>query len=175
MICPDCKAENIPGADVCESCGQDLHQLDLPSAAGEFTNHLLNDRLGDVAGKETPVLAPSDPVAFAIHLMQRLGTGCALVQEGDRLVGILTERDVLLKAAGEKTDLNALAVRQVMSPDPVVLREEDTLATALHKMSIGGFRHIPLVKDGRPTRVISIRDLFRHVSTFIHKQPARAT
>src|SRR3990170_3094021 len=114
MICPGCKAENIPGADVCESCGQDLHQLDLPSAAGEFTNHLLNDRLGDVAGKETPVLAPSDPVA---------------------------------------------------------LREEDTLATALHKMSIGGFRHIPLVKDGRPTRVISIRDLFRHVSTFIYKQP----
>src|SRR3990172_4337599 len=108
MICPDCKAENIPGTDFCASCGQDLQQLALPSAADEFTNHLLNDRLGDVAGKETPVLAPSDPVAFAIHLMQRLGTGCALVQEGDRLVGILTERDALPKAPHHKPPLKPL-------------------------------------------------------------------
>lgn len=174
MICPDCKTDNIPGTDVCVSCGHDLQQLDLPSASDEFEEHLLNDRLGSVEGKETAFVSPGDPVGFAIHLMQRLGTGCVLVTEREWLAGILTERDVLLKAAGDNVDLNALTVRQVMSPDPIVLREEDTLATALHKMSIGGFRHVPLVQDGRPTRVISIRDLFRHVSTFIHKQPARA-
>jgi CBS domain-containing protein len=174
MICPDCKTENIAGADVCISCGHDLQPLSAPAPEDEFEAHLTNDHLGDVEGKETAFVSPGDPVGFAIHKMQRLGTGCVLVRVDNRLVGILTERDVLLKAAGDNVDLNALTVQQVMSPDPVVLREEDTLAAALHKMSIGGFRHMPLVRDGHPTRVISIRELFRHDNKFLHKQPARA-
>jgi CBS domain-containing protein len=99
--------------------------------------------------------------------MQRNQTGCVLVSENERLVGILTEQDILLKAAGEKVDLNAVAVREIMTADPVVLREEDTLAVALHKMSIGGFRHIPLEHAGKTRRVVSIQDVFRHVSEFI--------
>ena len=63
------------------------------------------------------------------------------------------------------------AVPNATSPPESVLMQSGLEPT----MSIGGFRHIPLMKDGRPTRVISIRDLFRHVSTFVHKQPARAT
>jgi CBS domain-containing protein len=59
-----------------------------------------------------------------------------------------------------------------MTPDPVVLQQDDTLAVALHKMSVGGFRHIPIIAGGRPVRVVSIADLFRHVSVFIHKVPA---
>ena len=172
MICPDCKAENIAGVDSCESCGYDLRYLDLPSAEDEFTAHLLNDRLGELGAEEPPSVAPGDPVYLAIHLMQQRNMECVLVHEGSRLVGILTERDVLLKAAGDQVDLNAVAVREIMTPDPVVLQEEDTLAVALHKMSIGGFRHIPIVRKGRVTRVVSIQDVFRHVSTFIHVHPA---
>ncbi len=175
MICPDCKADNIPGADYCASCGHDLQSLDLPQAEDEFTEHLVNDRLGDIEGKEALVVATTDPVAFAISRMQHGGQGCVLVKDGERLLGILTERDVLLKAAGDKVDLNALTAAQLMTPDPVVLRAEDTLAVALHKMSIGGFRHIPVVKDGQVTRVVSIRDVFRHVSAFIPLQAARVS
>ena len=71
-------------------------------------------------------------------------------------------------------DLNALTVGQIMTPDPVILREADSLAVALHKMSVGEFRHIPLVTAGRSPRVVSIQHLFRHVSAFIHEQPAPA-
>lgn len=174
MICPDCKFDNIPGADVCESCGHDLQALDLPKVEDNFTAHLLNDRLGDLQAVEAPVVSPRDPVSFAIHLMQQRRADCVLVKEGERLAGILTERDVLLKAAGEKVDLIAVTVGQVMTRDPVVLQEDDTLAVALHKMSLGEFRHIPLRIGGRVTRVVSIQDLFRHVSAFIHEQPTPA-
>lgn len=174
IICPDCKAENIQGADFCERCGHDLHQLDHPSAYDEFTQHLLNDRLSSLQAREVPVVSPRDPVAFAIHKMQSLGTGCALVKIGEHVVGIITERDVLLKSAGERLDLNAITVSQTMTPDPVVLRGDDTLALALHKMSLGEFRHIPLLIDGSVKHVVSIRDLFKHVSAFIHAAPARA-
>ena len=175
MICPDCKADNIAGADFCESCGHDLHSLDLPSAENAFTEHLLNDRLSDLAAQEPISVALDDPVAFAIHSMQHHHGEVVLVEEDERLVGILTERDVLLKAAGDGVDLNAIAEREIMTPDPVILREEDTLAVALHKMSIGGFRHIPLLTEGRATRVVSIQDLFRHISTFIDDQPVPAS
>jgi len=167
VICPDCKAENIPGSDFCESCGHDLQALDLPSVEGVFTEHLLHDRLGDLDVRECLAVAPGDPVALAIHAMQRDKTECVLVQEAGRLIGILTEYDVLLKAAGERLDLNAVTVRQIMTPDPVILRDDDTLAVALHKMSVGGFRHIPLVADRSATRVVSIQDVFRHISAFI--------
>ena len=169
MICPDCKTENIPGVDFCESCGHDLRSLDLPGVEDEFTSHLMHDRIGDIEMKESRSVSPSDPVAFAIHVMQRYETGCVLVQKDGRLVGIMTERDVLLKAAGDKADLNAMTVGTLMTTDPVVLQEDDTLAVALHKMSIGGFRHLGVITRSGPTRVLSIRDLFRHVSEFIHQ------
>ena len=166
MICPGCKAENIPGADFCESCGHDLQALDLPSGEDAFTEHLMHDRLGDLDVKECLSVSPRDPVALAIHAMQRDETECVLVKESGKLVGILTEFDILLKAA-DRVDLNAITVGQIMTRDPVILREEDTLAIALHKMSVGGFRHIPLVREGHADRVVSIQDVFRHISAFI--------
>ena len=47
-----------------------------------------------------------------------------------------------------------------MTPDPVVLRHDDPIAVAIHKMAVGGFRHIPIVEDGRPTGVVTARDVF---------------
>ncbi len=163
IICPDCKEENIPGTDLCESCGHDLRNLALPKAETEFEEHLMNDRLGGIGAEEALSVAPGDPVTVAVHFMRQHGAECVVVTDRDGIQGILTERDVLMKAAGDKVDLSALAARDIMTPDPVILREEDTLAVALHKMSIGGFRHIPFVAEGRATLLVSIQDVFRHV------------
>ena len=51
-----------------------------------------------------------------------------------------------------------------MTPDPVVLRHDDTIAVAINKMAVGGFRHIPIVEDGRPTGVVTARDVFHHLA-----------
>jgi CBS domain-containing protein len=53
-----------------------------------------------------------------------------------------------------------------MTPDPVVLRPDDPIAVAIHKMAVGGFRHIPIVDAGHlPTGVVSARDVFRHIAS----------
>jgi CBS domain-containing protein len=167
MICPDCHTDNIDGVDTCVSCGADLRNLDLPSAESEFEEHLMHDPLGVVGAKEAPSVSPGDPLHMAIHIMQRRGVDCVIVQDGDEIVGILTDRDILLKAAGDRLDLAAVRVRDIMTADPVLCSDQDTLATALHKMSVGGFRHLPLVTKDRDALVVSIQDLFRHISHFI--------
>ena len=97
MLCPDCKAENIEGSEVCEACGADLTNLKLPTAASELEEHLLQDRLGEVGAKEALNVAPGDPVSLAVHFMRDEDVECVLVRDEDGdIVGILTERDILL-------------------------------------------------------------------------------
>lgn len=167
MICPSCHTENIAGADYCDGCGSDLQDLAHPQAEDEFSKHILTDVIGAVDADAPSPVAPGDPIGLVIHQMQESGVSAVLVKDEGELVGILTERDVLLKAAGDNIDLNALAVRELMTPDPVILQEDDTLAVALHKMSVGGFRHIPIVANGEAKRIASVRDVVRHISPFI--------
>lgn len=168
MVCPDCRAENIEGADVCISCGADLRELKLPRAETELEDRLTNGHLRDMAVPKALNVSPKDPVFLAVHFMRQHNTECVLVRDdAENIVGILTERDVLMKAAGADTDLMALAVGDIMSPDPVMLREEDTIAVALHKMAVGGFRHIPFVGADGTTLMVSIQDVFHHVAPYI--------
>ena len=94
--------------------------------------------------------------------MHDAGTDCLLVRDGDRLVGIFTDRDAVVKVGRQGRDRREL--REFMTPDPVVLRPDDRLAVAIHKMAVGGFRHVPVVDaGGRPTAVVSAADVFRYI------------
>ena len=168
MICPDCRAENIEGTDICEVCGTDLRNLKLPSANTEFEEQLMNHRLAELGAREALAVAPGDPVALAVHFMREHETECVLVRdEAGVIVGILSERGILMKAVGPNEDLMALKVVDIMTEDPVMLREGDSLAVALHKMSVGGFRHIPFVAEDGTTLMVSILDVFRYVANYI--------
>ena len=95
--------------------------------------------------------------------MHEEGTDCLLVCDRGRLVGIFTDRDAVVRVAGKRLD--AFDVRDFMTPDPVVLRHEDTLAVAVHKMAVGDFRHIPIVDEsGSPVGVVAAADVFRHIA-----------
>lgn len=116
-----------------------------------------------IAGKKI-VMAPGDTtVAAAARLMKERTVGAVMVVATDgRLAGIFTERDALLKVAGRALD--GLTVAEVMTPDPVVLRADDTVAIAIHKMAVGGFRHIPLVDErGEVTGIVTAQDVMRHI------------
>jgi CBS domain-containing protein len=168
MLCPDCRSENIEGDDVCWNCGADLFALKLPRPETAFEDRLASSHLRDIAASEALNVSPGDPVFLAVHFMRRHNAECVLVRdENQKIVGILTERDILLKAVGVHGDLMALAVRDIMTPDPVILREDDTIAIALHKMAVGGFRHIPFVDGDGTTLMVSIQDVFEHVAPYI--------
>ena len=166
MICPFCQSENIEGVEVCANCGRDLGGLDLPGGGlDDSAPSFLQDPLAKLSGKPVGRMAsPSDPVGFAVHLMQNEGVGCVLVVEKDRVVGIITATDILHKVAGPKEDLNAVRCAEIMTPDPTLLDAEDSVALAINKMAFGEFRHVPVLKDGRATQVLDVNAVFRHLS-----------
>jgi CBS domain-containing protein len=161
MRCPTCGFENLLGSDVCDNCGSDLAGHDTPQRATEFRGQLLGESL-DALGMTAPeTIEASADVNEAIRRMHDMGIDCVLVTEGDRLVGIFTDRDAVLKVAGGAAGDRSIG--ELMTQDPVVLRHDETIAVAINKMAVGGFRHIPIVEDGRPTGVITARDVFRHL------------
>jgi len=167
MICPVCQFDNIEGSDECENCGADLRIADLPAPETPLERRLVAEHLSELGHRDPIVLARTAPAREAVAAMQRAGVGSVLVTDGGRLVGIFTERDALLKVAGVSAAAMDAPLGELMTADPVVLREDDSIAVAIHKMAVGGFRHIPLTRDGQPTGIVSARDVFGHILEII--------
>jgi CBS domain-containing protein len=161
--CPSCGYDNLVGADTCDNCGADLAGHDVPQATMTFHGQLLGEHLDELGAPPPITVTPDTPLDVAIARMHEAETDCVLVMADDRLVGIFTDRDAVVKAAGKR--ITSFHVRDFMTPDPVVLRHDDPIAVAIHKMAVGGFRHIPILEDGRPTGVVTARDVFHHLAS----------
>jgi CBS domain-containing protein len=121
------------------------------------------------------VLQPAKPicvdkqttVAEAVRRMNDHHIGCVLVTERGRLVGIFTERDILREVVGAGTDADKTPVEGLMTADPEALSPSDAIVFALNKMSLGGFRHIPLVNEAyEPVGIISVKDVVDYIVDF---------
>jgi len=162
VICPVCRFGNFPGDDICANCGADLWNADVPQPATTFRGKLLGMHLDELGAPAPELIEMSAPVDAAIARMQAEGIDCLLVTDHGELVGIFTDRDAILKVAGQPSA--GKTIGEVMTHDPVILRSGDPVAVAINKMAVGGFRHIPIVEDGRPAGVVTARDVFRHLA-----------
>jgi CBS domain-containing protein len=114
--------------------------------------------------REPIVVEPQASVLEAIALMQQQRVGCVLVARSGKLKGIFTERDVLTNVVGKAIDPAKTPIRRLMTPNPESLRLSDSIAYALNKMSVGGYRHIPLVDESlTPVGIISVRDIINYI------------
>ncbi len=105
-------------------------------------------------------VAPEDTLGFAAEQMVDRGVGSAVVLDFGRLIGILTERDLLRAVAG-RTHSSEARVREWMTADPVTANESTPLEEAERIMLERGFRHLPVVEGDRPVGVVSLRDIAR--------------
>jgi CBS domain-containing protein len=165
MICPTCGADNLPGNEECNNCQQDLTPLDRPVGHNRVERSLLEDAVAALRPKSPVTVTPETPVRDAIQRMLEHNLGAVLVVAGDgKLAGILSERDLLTKVATLPDPYAELYVRDVMTPNPETVTATDKLAFALGKMDIGGYRHLPVLAEDRPSGVISVRDMLRHIT-----------
>jgi CBS domain-containing protein len=108
---------------------------------------------------------PQATVRQAIETMQRERIGYVLIVDQDRLVGIFTERDVLTKVAAQDVDLDRTPVSALMTRDPECLETDNELVYALNQMSVGGYRHIPILNNqGDLVGVVSMRAIVNYLA-----------
>ena len=158
VICPSCGSENIEGSDSCANCMMDLSSIDVPSTYQVLPESDLNIPISAVRTSRPRTVGPMQTVREAIAEMKAASVGVVVIMDGAKVAGIFTDRDVLKKAAMDGAVMDE-PVAHYMTPDPVVLRDDDTMAMALNKMGDGGFRHIPIVKGGELVGMITARDV----------------
>ena len=107
------------------------------------------------------VVQRNETVAEAVHLMAKNNVGIVNVLDGERLVGVFSERDVVQRVVGRGLDPVRTAVGDVMTTEIVVADADEDYHSAMRKMDQANVRHLPVVSEGRLLSVISIRDLMR--------------
>jgi len=165
MFCPSCGHDNIEGVDRCEECMTPLANLDVPRADSStgLARSVMEDKLGQLE-QEFLGVNPDAPVGEVIRQMKAAGLGCALILDRGQLVGIFTERDLLNKLTGKTANPQSTAVKELMSVNPEVLRDTDSVATALNKMSLGRYRHIPVRRADGSYSVTSIKHVLKYIA-----------
>ena len=107
-------------------------------------------------------IEPTADLATAAKLLSKHRIGSVVILgAGERLVGILSERDIVRAVSEQGADALALPVGRVMTRDVATCGEDDTVASIMERMTAGRFRHMPVVANGRPVGLISIGDVVK--------------
>lgn len=163
MNCPDCGYDNIPGLDACEQCGASLTGLQA-APVSDVERSITRHAIGEISTRRPLAVPTFTTVRAAIKQMVEAKIGCLLVEEQGQIVGIFTERDVLNRILPDRATLDD-PVSAHMTPSPEVISEEDSIAYALHLMSVGGYRHLPVADaSGQAAAIVSARDVLRFLA-----------
>jgi CBS domain-containing protein len=133
-------------------------------ATGAFDATLLRESVRVLPVRHPLTFAPHNTVTEAIRAMQKEHRGAVLITADgspeSRVLGVFTERDVLFRIVDRGRNPATLALVEVMTHDPECVPVEASVAWVLNKMSVGGFRHVPVVdRAGRPVFVVSVKDV----------------
>jgi CBS domain-containing protein len=135
-----------------------------------FTS-ITNDSIQSLNPKTPLTVAPDMMLVDAVQLMQEKRIGAVLVEEGGKLVGILTERDMLFKVLGKDIDIKTTQVQEIMTTHPESLTADDQIIYALNRMTIGGYRHIPLTDlNEQLTGIISVKDIVEYLVGLVERE-----
>lgn len=115
------------------------------------------------APQDLATVTPKVTVAEVSELMATRRIGAILVVEKGKLAGIFTERDALVRVIAKGVDPKTTTVAEVMTRNPDTILPTESVQTALDLMAARGYRHLPVIDEGKLYGIISIRDLYRSV------------
>jgi CBS domain-containing protein len=164
MICPDCGAKNLEGADECANCGANLSGLDQPKPAAQIEQAVMQLPLTALGVQKIHVLAGSSTLDDAVQTLLRQQVDLvAVVDETGKLAGVMSVRDVVTRVGPDYADKLREPVSKFVTPTVETLPSDAPITFAINRMDVGGYRHVPVVEDGRLLGVVSTRDVIRHI------------
>ena len=116
--------------------------------------------VSDLMTSDVLAVDPADTIGETAQKMVERGVSSAVVSDYGNLIGIVTERDLTRAVAG-RVHTSEARVREWMTADPITLSSGASPEEAAKIMLDNGFRHVPIVEDGRPVGIVSIRDVAR--------------
>jgi CBS domain-containing protein len=120
---------------------------------------MFSQRIKNVMETQVVVTASvGTPVVEAAKLMAERKVSAILVVDNERLVGIFTERDAVFRVMAKGLDPQCIHLREAMTPAPLTVTPDKTFGHALMLMHENGFRHVPVVVDGKPVGIVSSRN-----------------
>lgn len=161
--CPSCGAANFEGADECARCGADLRTVGLPAPASPVETSIMHLPLTALELTAVHAVTPDATLDVAVHTLCRQKVDMLEVVEGGKLIGLISVRDIINRVGPDYRDKLSLPVKQFMTANPQTLPPDAPIAFGLNKMDVGGFRHVPVVQDGRLVGVASVRDMIRYL------------
>jgi CBS domain-containing protein len=120
--------------------------------------HLLDSK-----GREVLSIAPNASVLEAISLMAEKSIGALVVMDGDRLAGVVTERDYARKVILKGRSAHSTAVKEIMTKDVITTSSNESVEKCMNVVTDKRIRHLPVVDGGKVTGIISIGDLVKAV------------
>jgi len=120
---------------------------------------MFSQRVKHVMEKKKLLTAPPETtVSKAAKLMANKNVGAVMVVENERLVGIFTERDAVFRVIAKGRDALTTKISEVMTNAPQTVDPEETFGYALLLMHENGFRHVPVIENGKPIGIVSSRN-----------------
>lgn len=113
----------------------------------------------DVMTPEPVTVASNTSLEEAARRMRDAGIGNVIVMDGEQITGILTDRDIVVRAVAEGWDLGSTPVGEVASRDLTTVAPTDPIDAAVTLMRERSVRRLPVVEDGRPVGIVSLGDL----------------
>ena len=119
---------------------------------------MFSQRIRSVMKKKSVLKAPPDTtVSKAAKLMAKKNVGAVMVVEEEKLVGIFTERDAVFRVMAQGRDAKATRLSEVMTVEPQTVDPDKSFGYALLIMQEHGFRHVPVIENGKPIGIVSAR------------------
>ncbi len=123
--------------------------------------------IGTIVRRLPVRVTPETTLGALVATLREKGRGAVLVEEGDRISGIFSERDLMLRVDHGDPSWTGRPVREFMTRAPRTIREDEPIEDALNIMLTGGHRHLPIVDAaGALLGIVSIRDILIHIVGF---------
>ena len=148
-----------------------MDELEEQADSALFEALSLDDPIRGLTLRHHPTVQSGSTLQSVIDILRNEKVGCVMVEKGNQIIGVMTERDFLLRAIAKGLDMTAVTIDDYMTKNPETLHPDDPISYALNKMHVFGIRHIPIIEESGAIRgLISVKDIIAHIGNYFGEE-----
>ena len=148
-----------------------MDELEEQADSALFEALSLDDPIKGLTLRHHPIVQQDTTLQSVIDTLRDEKVGCVMVEKDGQIIGVMTERDFLLRTIAKGLDMSSETIEDYMTKNPETLHPDDPISYALNKMYVFGIRHIPITdEDGIIRGMISVKDIIAHIGNYFGEE-----